>query len=149
MLDGTGVRCPRTETLNSGRADQAYAVHIVKSSHPVALVSPSAVDSDEEEEIKRVHLCARVSAAGHEGTAVAMSSISSRLYCCGDQPLVLEPGDGAWIPVKASSECVARTGSTMKAQKLKYFEDGPEDELEVVPGIFDNDSSEEGIHLSW
>ena len=60
VLDGIGVRCLRTETLNSGRVDQAYAVHRVHPTHPVAFVSPSAVDSDEEEEVKRVHLCARL-----------------------------------------------------------------------------------------
>ena len=50
VFDGIGVRCLRTETLNSGRVDQAYAVHIVHPAHPVAFVSPSAVDSDEEED---------------------------------------------------------------------------------------------------
>ena len=101
MLEGIGVRCPRTVTLNSGRVDQAYAVHIVHPSHPVAFVSPSAVDCDEEEDVKRVHLCARLAAGreGPAGPAIAMSSINSKLYYCGDEPLVLEPGNGAWIPV--------------------------------------------------
>ena len=47
VFDGIGVRSLRTETLNSGRVDQAYAVHIVHTTHPVAFVLPSAVDSDE------------------------------------------------------------------------------------------------------
>ena len=76
-----------------------------------------------------------------------MSSINSKLYYCGDEPLVLEPGDGAWLPVKASSEFVARRGSTMTAPKLVYFEDGPEDALDFVPGIFGDDFTEDCIHM--
>ena len=115
-------------------------------------VGPSAVDSDEEDEMQRVHLCARVNVSGsstHRCRAkdTALPSISSKLYYCGDEPLVLEPGDGAWLPVNASSEFVARIGSTMAAPKLVYFEDGPEDALDVVPGILDDDVTEDSIHL--
>ena len=61
-----------------------------------------------------------------------MSSISARLYYCGDEPLVLEPGDGAWIPVKASNEFDQRTGIVMTVQKLNCIKNGAEDDLDVL-----------------
>ena len=75
VFDGIGVRSPRTEALNSGRVDQAYAVHIVHPTHHVAFVFPWAVDSDKEEDVKRVHLCARL-VTGRAGPAVSAIAVS-------------------------------------------------------------------------
>jgi hypothetical protein len=148
VFEGIGIRSWRTETLNSGRVDKAYAVQIVEAAHPVMFAAPSAVDSDEEEEVKRVHVCAKLSAgcASPAASGIAISSIKSKLYYCGEEPLFLEPGEGVWLPVKASMEFVPRIGSIITAQKLVYFEDGPEDGLDVVPGILDDDFAADDIH---
>ena len=125
-------------------------------SQPVetTFVGPSAVDSDEEDEMQRVHLCARVNVSGsstHRCRAkdTALPSIISKLYYCGDEPIVLEPGDGAWIPVKSSNEYICSLGGVMTVQKLNNVNDSPEDHLDVVPGLIDTDSSEDGVSLFW
>ncbi len=140
ILEGIGVRCPRTERLNSGRTDESYRVQqtAVSFALPVqTFVSPS---SDEEGEAQRVHLCARLDVSG-SGThrcnakSIVLPAISSKLYYCGGEPIVLEPGDGAWIPVKSPNEYNCSAGSVMTVQKFKYVDDGPEDHLDVVPGL--------------
>jgi hypothetical protein len=35
----------------------------------------------------------------------------------------------------------------MTVQKFNYVDDGPEDHLDVVPGLIDTDSSEDGVSL--
>ena len=81
VFDGIGIKCHRTETLNSGRTDKAYSMQVVPPAHPVMFVGPSAVDSDEEDEIYRVHMCAKMAslATGHQEKSIAMPLISSKL----------------------------------------------------------------------
>ena len=97
---------------------------------------------------KRVHLCARLNVSGSgthrcDARSIVLPPIIAKLYYCGDEPIVLEPGDGAWIPVKSSSEFICAAGSVMTVQKMKYVDDSPEDHLDVVPGLLDSDFSED------